>query len=79
MRDILELSVKMLNDFVSALVVKPEKKTEETYYGTIDGDEVILDGAQISTPCVPLVETEDGDRVVVLIKDNTCYITGIMR
>lgn len=79
MCDILELTVKMLNDFVNALVVKPEKKTEETYYGTMDNDEVIFDGAQISTPCVPLVETEDGDRVTVLIKEGTCYITGIMR
>lgn len=78
MCDILELTVKMLNDFVNALVVKPEKKTEEKYYGTIDGDEVILDGAQISTPCVPLISVSDGDRVTVTIRENTCYITGVL-
>ena len=73
----------MLRDFVDALVEKPEAKTESSYFGTyhIGEDEypyVIFDGAEMSTPCVPLVTCADGDRVTVTIRENTCYITGVM-
>ena len=74
----MNLTTKMLNDFVKALVYKPEQKTESNYYGTMSGDDVILDGAEMSTPCVPLVSCVDGDRVAITIRDNTCYITGVL-
>jgi len=81
----LELTTKMLRDFVDALVEKPEVKNESSYFGTyrVDEDEypyVIFDGAEVTdqTPCVPLVSCSSGDRVTVTIRDNTCYITGVL-
>ena len=74
----MELTTKMLRDFVNALVYKPEQKNESNYYGTMSGNYVVLDGAEMSTPCVPLVSVSDGDRVAVTIRDNTCYITGVL-
>ena len=74
----MELTTKLLRDFVNAVVYKPEHKNESNYYGTMSGEEVILDGAEMSTPCVPLITCADGDRVTVTIRENTCYITGVM-
>ena len=78
----MELTTKMLRDFVDALVEKPEPKTESSYFGTYREDDeypyVIFDGAEMSTPCVPLVSCSSGDRVTVTIRDNTCYITGVL-
>lgn len=78
----MELTTKMLRDFVDALVVKDEKPTESTAYGTYHLDDeysyVIFDGAEEQTPCVPLIICSDGDRVTVTIRENTCYITGVM-
>lgn len=78
----LNLTTKMLKDFVEALVIKPETPTESTCYGTYHLDDeysyVIFDGAEEQTPCVPLITCADGDRVTVTIRENTCYITGVM-
>ena len=74
----MNLTTKMLGDFVNAVNYKPEQSKESHYYRNISGDDVILDGAEVSTPCVPLVTVADGDRVTVTIRENTCYITGVM-
>lgn len=79
----MELTTKLLRDFVNAVIYKPEEKKESTAYGTVSVNEdneleVVLDGAEMSTPCVPLISVADGDRVTVTIRDNTCYITGVM-
>jgi hypothetical protein len=79
----LELTTKLLRDFVNAVIYKPEEKKESNAYGIISENEdneldVILDGAEMSTPCVPLVSCSSGDRVTVTIRDNTCYITGVL-
>jgi len=78
----LELTTKILRDFVNAVVYKPEESKESHHYGTmleIGNDlEVTLDGAEMSTPCVPLISCSSGDRVTVTIRDNTCYITGVL-
>lgn len=74
----MNLTTKMLGDFVNAVIYKPEQSKESHYYGTISGDDVILDGAEVSTPCVPLISVADGDRVTVTIRENTCYITGVL-
>lgn len=73
------LSTKMLQDFVEALVVKPEPPKESTAYGTMgEDDEVLFDGADEYTPCVPLIVVAVDDRVVITVKDNTAYITGVL-
>ena len=78
----MELTTKMLRDFVDALVEKPEVKNESSYFGTYHLDDeysyVIFDGAEEQTPCVPLITCADGDRVTVTIRENTCYITGVL-
>ena len=79
----MELTTKLLRDFVNAVIYKPEEKKESNAYGTISANEddeleVVLDGAELSTPCVPLVSVSDGDRVTVTIRENTCYITGVL-
>ena len=79
----MELTTKLLRDFVNAVIYKPEEKKESNAYGTISMNEdneleVVLDGAEMSTPCVPLITCADGDRVSISIRENTCYITGVM-
>lgn len=72
------LSNQLINDFANALVIKKEKPTEYTYYGVKDEHGVVFDGATSATPCVSLVESQAGDRVMVTIKDHTAYISGII-
>lgn len=80
----MELTTKILRDFVAALVVKPDTTSESSAYGTYHVDDeysyVIFDGADsnVDTPCVPLVSCNDGDRVAITIRDNTAYITGVL-
>lgn len=73
------LSTKTLQDFVEALVPKKETPNESSHYGVMtDADEVLFDGADEPTPCVPLVDTAVDDKVTITIKDNTAYITGVL-
>lgn len=73
------LSTKTLQDFVEALVPKKETSKESSHYGVMtDADEVLFDGADEPTPCVPLVDTAVDDKVTITIKDNTAYITGVL-
>lgn len=79
----MELTTKLLRDFVNAVIYKPEEKKESTAYGIMSMNEdneleVVLDGAEVSTPCVPLITCSSGDRVTVTIRENTCYITGVL-
>lgn len=72
------------NDIISQfakLTAKPENtKTESTAYGTakIENDTVFvkIDGSDRLTPVQTAVDVEDGERVIVNIKDHTVTITG---
>lgn len=73
------LSTKTLQDFVEALVPKKETPKESSHYGVMtDTEEVLFDGADEATPCVPLVDVAVDDKVTITIKDNTAYITGVL-
>ena len=76
----MQLTTKMLQDFVNAVVYKPEKPTESVFYGTYNAEDesVIFDGADISTPVILTTEVTDGARVIVTIRDSAAYVTGIL-
>ena len=73
------LSKDIVSQFAKA-VNKPEEKKEETIKGTvriINGEEYVqLDGSNIYTPVTSTVETEDGDRVNVLLQNHAAQITS---
>ena len=74
------LSSSLISQF--AKVTKNEKKTntESTVYGKVvkyDGKTwVQIDGSDRLTPVSSTADTEDGERVTVLIKDHSATITG---
>lgn len=73
------LSQKVISDFIDATYDKPERKTESSHAGVMKGSLVQFDGASIFTPCINTAEASDGDRVTISIRNNTAYITGILR
>lgn len=76
------LSSDLISQFVKITNDASKTKSETTTYGTVskkDGSTyVTLDGADTPTPVVTTVNANDGDRVVVMIKNHTAYVTGNM-
>lgn len=74
------LANKILDAFVNAVVYIPEENREYTHYGTYHSDDetATFDGADIRTPVIPVVDVNDDDRVVIEIKNNTAYVTGVI-
>ena len=74
------LSYDLLSQF--AKITKDETKTkkESSTYGTIvkynNAHYVKLDGSDLLTPYTTTVSVEDGDRVVVTIKNHSATVTG---
>ena len=78
----MSLSSDLISQFVKITNDTNKAKSETTTYGTIskqgDSTYVKLDGAETTTPVVTTVNVDDGDRVVVMIKNHTAYVTGNM-
>lgn len=74
------LSYDILSQFAKITNDKPEEKKESTAYGTIvkyEGvDYVKLDGSDLLTPYTSTIAVEDGDRVIVSIKNHSATVTG---
>lgn len=74
------LSYDLLSQFAKITNDKPEKKNETTTYGTIvkynNSDYVKLDGSDLLTPYSTTIAVEDGDRVLVTIKNHSATVTG---
>ncbi len=73
------------SDLVSRLIKESSKdyetkRVDNSNYGTIvmkDNEQYVqLDGSSLLTPVVSTVTVEDGDRVVVTIKDHSAIVTG---
>ena len=74
------LSNDLISQFVKATQDKKETKNESTAYGKIvkqgDVEYVQLDGSDLLTPISSTTVVNDGDRVIVTIKDHTAIVTG---
>lgn len=72
--ELIESFVKIANDN------SDKKKQDATVMGTVvkynDKDYVKLDGSELLTPVDSTIVSQNGDRVMVLIKDHTATITG---
>lgn len=76
----MKLSKKLVSEFVKVTNTNTKTKTETTVYGTIvkNGESTYarLDGSEILTPVSSTTDTQDGDRVTILIKNHTATVTG---
>lgn len=75
----MSLSNDLISQFVKATKDTVKTKTESTVQGTVvyDGRTYVrFDGSDLLTPVSSTVDTKDGDRVNVTIKDHTATITG---
>ena len=77
----MELDSGLFRQFASLVNgSKKDKGSESTVYGTVvkNGDAlyVRLDGSELLTPVSMAMEAENGDRVVVTIKNHTATVTG---
>lgn len=78
----MKLSENLVKQFVKATKDDAPKKTEYYVYGTATAHvadnhiDVIFDGAKEPTPCTTSVTVEDGDRVLVMIKNRQAVITS---
>lgn len=76
----MKLSDNLIKEFVKVTKDDAPKKTESYIYGTahvVDNYiEVFFDGAAEPTPCTTSVTVDDGDRVLVMIKDRQAVITS---
>lgn len=76
----MNLSRELVSQFVK--ITKDDKKTksETTNYGTVvkynDRTYVKLDGSDLLTPVSTTTDTQDGERVTVMIKNHAAIITG---
>lgn len=74
------LSKKLITEFVKATKTSEKTNNESTVYGTVVKDSgltyVQLDGSSILTPVSTTADTQDGERVTVLIKNHTATVTG---
>ena len=75
------LSSDLISQFVKATKDEKETVTETTAYGKIvvkeDGKEYVqLDGSELLTPISTTTVVDDGDRVMVTIKNHTAIVTG---
>lgn len=73
------LDNRIITEFVDATYDKPERTTESIHYGLYSGNSVQFDGSDIYTPCIVSTDVSDGDRVIVTIRNNVAYVTGILR
>lgn len=72
-----KLTDGLIQRFLAATHDKHKETTEKTYYGTISGNGVILDGSNRVTPIANNgAEYVNGDRVAVTIKDHTAVISS---
>ncbi len=80
----MKLSPELIKRFVDATVPKQAESKASTVYGTavVQGTDVFvhLDGAEegVLTPVSYMATVDDGDRVMVTIKDRRATITGNM-
>lgn len=78
----MKLPKKLVSEFVKVTNTNTstKTKTETTVYGTIvkNGESTYaqLDGSEILTPVSSTTDTQDGDRVTILIKNHTATVTG---
>ena len=74
------LSNDLISQFVKITQDKKEDKKESTAYGKIvkqgDVEYVQLDGSDLLTPISSTTVVNDGDRVIVTIKNHTAIVTG---
>lgn len=79
----MELTNRLISEFVKITndEVKKEKNTQ--IYGNakiINGlYYVVLDGSEILTPCDSTIEVNNGDRVLVDIKNHTATVNGVVK
>lgn len=76
----MNLPSSLISEFVKVTNDATEVKTESTHYGTIVEHEnskyVRIDGSDLLTPVITTTSYEDGQRVIVMIKDHTAVVTG---
>ena len=74
------LSNDLISQFVKITRDKQQVTKESTSYGKIvthgDKQYVQLDGSDLLTPISSTIIVEDGDRVIVTIKDHSAIVTG---
>ena len=76
----MRLSKNLITEFVKITNNESKTKSESTVYGNIvkngNNTYVQLDGSDILTPVSATADTQDGERVTVLIKNHTATVTG---
>lgn len=76
----MKLPKKLVSEFVKVTNTNVKTKSETTVYGTIvkNGESTYaqLDGSEILTPVSSTTDTQNGDRVTILIKNHTATVTG---
>lgn len=76
----MSLSTELVSQFAKLVKSEPPKQTETTMQGEIveyEGSKwVRLDGSDRLTPISSTADTQNGDKVTVLIKDHTATVTG---
>lgn len=76
----MQLDQALLRDFAKITDDKPVRQKESTVYGTVrkqNGEYFVqLDGSDIYTPVEMAMDADEGDRVVVMIKNHQAIITG---
>ena len=76
----MKLPKKLVSEFVKVTNTNTKTNPETTVYGIIvkNGDSTYarLDGSEILTPVSSTTDTQDGDRVTILIKNHTATVTG---
>lgn len=80
--DIIELSNALVREFAEVMEVSQTEKTEKFLYGTINNNGessyVKFDGSDFLTPVTSAMGYEDGDRVMVMMKDHRAIVTSNM-
>lgn len=74
------LPENLIKEFAKVTNDKSKTKNETFLYGTVhiadNHMDVVIDGANVPTPCTTTVSVEDGDRVLLMIKDRQAVITA---
>lgn len=74
------LSSDLISQFVKATNDNTEPKKETTVYGTVvlyNGTKYVkIDGSDLLTPISTTADTQDGERVTVMIKNHSATVTG---
>lgn len=70
----------LISEFVKVTNDKTEVKTESTHYGTIvehEGSQYVrIDGSDLLTPATTTTKYQNGERVIVMIKNHEAVVTG---